>query len=347
VLSKGRVIVAAASLAAIAATFVLVLPRIADYGAVWRVLHTLSWPWLCGLTGVTVLNLATFPLPWVAALTGLGYVNALRMTMASTAFSLVVPGGAPVGMAASFAMLRAWGLDGAAVTRAVALTGVFNQLSTFVFPVVAVLLLAVEGTVSMGLELVALLGLGVGVAVAAALASGLARDRFARAIGDRAAVLASRLSRLRRRGAVTWDGTAFVRFRSESLTLLRERWLALSVTTLVNQLVGFLLLELSLRAFGITRAQVPVAASFAAWSIGRVLASLPLTPGGIGAVEIGLTTSLIGFGGPNAKVVAAVLVYRAASIAPTVVAGLLAAATWRLQQPLGSPVRHEDPNTLR
>jgi uncharacterized protein (TIRG00374 family) len=200
-----------------------------------------------------------------------------------------------------------------------------------------VLLLAVEGTASTTLELVALLGLGVALAVAAALAGALARERVARAVGDRAAVLASRLSRLRRRGDVTWDGTAFVRFRGESLTLLRERWVVLAATTLVNQLVGFLMLDLSLRAFGITRADVPVAASFAAWSIGRVLASLPLTPGGIGAVELGLTTSLIGFGGPNAKVVAAVLVYRAASIVPTVLAGLLAAATWRLQQPRGRP----------
>jgi uncharacterized membrane protein YbhN (UPF0104 family) len=336
VLSKGRVLAAAASLAAIAATFVFVLPRIADYSAVWGVLRTLSWPWLGGLTGVTVLNLATFPLPWTAALPGLGYFNALRMTMASTAFSLIVPGGAPAGMAASFAMLRSWGLDGVAVTRAVALTGIFNQLSTFVFPVVAVLVLAVEGTASTTLELVALLGLGVAVAVAAALAAGLARERFARAVGDRAAALVSRLARLWRRGDVGWNGTSFVRLRAETLTLLRERWVALTATTLVNQLVGFLMLDLSLRAFGITRAEVPVAASFAAWSIGRVLASLPLTPGGIGAVELGLTTSLIGFGGPNAKVVAAVLVYRAASIAPTVLAGLLAAATWRLQQPRSS-----------
>jgi uncharacterized membrane protein YbhN (UPF0104 family) len=336
VLSRRRALASAASLVAIAATFVFVLPRIANYGAVWRVLQTVSWPWLCALAGVTVLNIATFPLPWVAALPRLGYANALRMTMASTALSLIVPGGAPVGMAASFAMLRSWGLDGFVVSRAVALTGIFNQLSTFVFPVVAVALLAAEGTASKTLGIVALLGLGVAAALAVVLVAALARARFARAVGDRAAVLMSRLNRLLRRGEVTWDGTSLVRFRAESLTLLRRRWVALTTTTLVNQLVGFVMLDLSLRAFGVTRTEVPIAASFAAWSIGRVLASVPLTPGGVGAVELGLTTSLIGFGGPNAKVVAAVLVYRVTSIVPILVAGMVAAVTWRVQQPPGS-----------
>jgi uncharacterized protein (TIRG00374 family) len=333
VLSRRRALTAAVSLAVVAVTFVFVLPRIANYGDVWRVLRTLSWRWLAALAGATLLNLATFPLPWIVALPGLGYLHALRMTQASTAVSLVVPGGAPAGMAASFAMLRSWGIDGHPVALAVAVTGIFNQLSTFVFPVVAVALLAVEGTASRTLELIALAGLGLALAVGAVLALGLARESLAQALGDRAARLVSWFARLLRKSPVSWGGETFARFRTESLRLVRDRWLALTATTLVNQLSGFLILDLSLRAFGITRAEVPLAASFAAWSIGRLLTSLPLTPGGVGFVELGLTGSLIGFGGPNAKVVTAVLVYRAFSVVPTVVAGLLAAVTWRLQRP--------------
>jgi uncharacterized protein (TIRG00374 family) len=330
VLSRRRALTAAVSLAIVAAAFVFVLPRIANYGDVWRVLQTLSWPWLAALAGATLLNIATFPLPWLVALPGLGYFHALRMTQASTAFSLVVPGGAPVGMAASFAMLRSWGLDPGAVGLAVAVTGIFNQLSTFVFPVIAVALLAVEGIASTTLELIALGGLALAIAIGTALALGLARESLARSFGERAARL---VSRLRRRSPVGWGGESFARFRAESLALLRDRWVVLTAATLVNQLSGFLMLDLSLRAFGVTRVEVSIVASFAAWSIGRLLTSLPLTPGGVGFVELGLTGSLIGFGGPNAKVVAAVLVYRALSVVPTVVAGLLAAATWKLQTP--------------
>ena len=72
----------------------------------------------------------------------------------------------------------------------------------------------------------------------------------------------------------------------------------------------------------------------AAWSLVRLLGSLPITPGGLGVVEVGLTGALVGFGGDNAEVVAAVLLYRFLTIVPTVVLGLLAGATWRRLKPV-------------
>ena len=46
-----------------------------------------------------------------------------------------------------------------------------------------------------------------------------------------------------------------------------------------------------------------------------------------------MTTALIGFGGANAEVVAAVLVYRFLTLVPTLVLGLVLGATWRRHQP--------------
>ncbi len=69
--------------------------------------------------------------------------------------------------------------------------------------------------------------------------------------------------------------------------------------------------------------------AFAAWTIVRLLGSLPFTPGGIGVVELGLTGALVGFGGDNAGVVAAVLLYRFLTMVPTLVLGVAAAAVWR------------------
>ena len=73
--------------------------------------------------------------------------------------------------------------------------------------------------------------------------------------------------------------------------------------------------------------------AFAAWSIVRVIGSLPLTPGGLGIVELGLTSILVGFGGGQAEVVAAVLVYRFLTIVPTLLVGLVCAVTWRRHHP--------------
>src|SRR5207253_2230237 len=116
---------------------------------------------------------------------------------------------------------------------------------------------------------------------------------------------------------------------------LQRRWLWLTLATLANQLTGYLMLEISVRALGIGRAELSITQTFAAWSLGRLLASLPITPGGIGIVELGLTGTFVGFGAPHAPVVAAVLVYRASSIIPTLALGLLAVATWQRRARLG------------
>jgi uncharacterized membrane protein YbhN (UPF0104 family) len=75
---------------------------------------------------------------------------------------------------------------------------------------------------------------------------------------------------------------------------------------------------------------VSLVEAFAGWTLVRQFGSIPLTPGGLGFVELGLTGALIGFGGSNADVVAATLVYSFLTIVPTLVLGLVAAATWRV-----------------
>ena len=73
--------------------------------------------------------------------------------------------------------------------------------------------------------------------------------------------------------------------------------------------------------------------AFAAWSLARLLTIVPLTPGGLGVVELGLTGALVGFGGANAPVVAAVLVYRFLTVVPRSPSGSPALATWKRHRP--------------
>ena len=88
---------------------------------------------------------------------------------------------------------------------------------------------------------------------------------------------------------------------------------------------------------GVSGDEVSAVEAFAAWSLVRLLGSIPITPGGLGVIELGLTTALVGFGGGQAEVVAAVLVYRVLTIVPTLVIGLLAGATWRRHRPDSVP----------
>ncbi len=328
-----RIVGGALGLAVIAVTFTVVLPRIADYHAVWHATHDLSRYGVIALAATTVANIVTFAPPWQVALPGLGLRQALVVTQASTASTYIAPGGAAPGLAVSYAMLRGWGFKGAAVARAVALTGVWNQLVILGFPPAALALLTVTGGHNALLQTVAVIGFAVFVGLVGLFAAGLSSAQLARRFGDRVAGAVSGTLHLIGRGPVAWGGHSLVSFRTEALELLRRRWHLLTLATLAGHLTVFGVLLASLRSFGVTGGEVSLVEAFAGWSIARLLGSLPVTPGGIGLVEVGLTGALVGFGGDNAEVVAAVLVYRFLTIVPTLALGALAAATWRRHHP--------------
>ena len=179
----------------------------------------------------------------------------------------------------------------------------------------------------------ALVGAAVLGGVIVGLVVGFWSAPLARKIGDLAARLVSWLKRVVRRGPVKWDGEAFVRFRQETMGLLRRRWHVITLATLAGHLSVFAVLLVSLRVLDVPASEVTWIEAFAAWSVVRVLGSLPITPGGLGIVELGLTSLLVGFGGGQAEVVAAVLVYRFLTIVPTLLLGMAAAATWRRHHP--------------
>jgi uncharacterized protein (TIRG00374 family) len=314
-------------------TFAVVLPRIADYGQVWSVVKGLTWKQVLALAAATMLNLITFAPPWMAALPQLGFPKAFVVTQASTASTYIAPGGAAVGVALSYAMLRGWGLPVGSVALAAALTGIWNQLALLGFPVVALALLTLEKEQNALLQTVAVIGLAVFVVAVASFALALSTPRFAQKFGDTAARLVNRSLGILRRKPVGWTGESFVRFRYEAVGLLKRRWHLLTLATLAGQLSVFVVLLVSLRVVGVSASEVSAVEVFAGWSIVRLLGSLPITPGGLGVVEVGLTAALVGFGGGNAEVVAAVLLYRFLTIVPTLVLGLVAGATWRRLKP--------------
>lgn len=318
------------SVATIGLTFAFLLPHIADYRSVWELLQGLSWAWLLGLAAAAAINLATFGPPWMAALPGLSYLHSSRVTLASTAISVVAPGGAPAGMAASFGMLKSWGFEGRPVGLAVTVTSIWNQLMILGVPIVAVAALVVQGDHNRTLEWVAVISLVAFCLLVAGFTVGLANPHLTRRIGDRAARITSWAKGLINRAPVTWNGEAFVRFRAESIALIRERWLSLTLTTIANHLSVFLLLLVSVRAVGISSTSVTLVEAFGAWAVSRVIGSLSPTPGGLGLVELGLTGILVAFGASSTQAVTAALVYRVLMDVPTLALGLLAAATFKV-----------------
>ena len=335
-----RMLGAAGSIAVVVLVFVFVLPQIADYRDVFDVLRELGWEDWALVAGAVVLNLATFRRPGWRRSPGSATATSMAMTQASTALSIVSPAGAAVGMAASYSMLRAWQFPASAVALAVAVAGIWNQLANLAFPVIALALLTLEDETHRALQTAALIGLAVLLVAVTGFALVLSREEWARGIGECAARLASRALRVVRRGPVEWGGESFVRFRTDALGLLRRRWHVITLATLAGHLTVFVLLVVCLRVTGVTGSEVTVIEAFAAWALVRILGAIPLTPAGVGIVEVGLTGALVAFGAPNAEAVAATLLYRALTVLPTLALGLLAAATWRTHHPgesIGSP----------
>jgi uncharacterized membrane protein YbhN (UPF0104 family) len=322
-----RIAVAAIGLAIVVATFAYLLPTIADYRDVWATVQDLTWTWVAVLIAATVLNVATYAPPWQVALPGLGFFRALRMTQLSTALSIVIPAGLAAGMASSYQLLRRWGFSRRQVARGLTLVGLWNQLLNLAFPIVALFLLTASGAETTLVATAAFVGAGVLGVVVVGLVLVLISGRLAFDLGEMAARFTSWARGKLRRGPVSWGGASFERFRLEAGDLIRRRWHALTLTSLAGSLTVFLVLLVSLRALGVSEEEVSAVEAFAAWSLVRVIASIPITPGGIGVVELGLTTALVAFGGDNVDVVAAVLVYRFLTIVPTLGLGLLAALT--------------------
>ncbi|HEY7345960.1 MAG TPA: YbhN family protein [Gaiella sp.] len=326
---RRRILFGALGLAVVVVTFVVVLPKIANYGDVWGVVKTLDTAWLLALLAAVVVNIVTFAPPWMIALPGLRFRQALPFTQASTAFTYIAPGGGIVGMAGSYGLLRTWGFGSSEVARAVTLTGVWNQLANLLLPVVAVLLLSIEHQSDAFLSTVAVVGAVVfGVAVCL-LALVLWSDGLARGVGEAVESAANRLRHVVRKRPVAGWPDRLVAFRRSTVDLIRRRWAWLTLAALLGNITVFVVLLVCLRAVGIGASEVTWVEAFAGWSLARALQLIPLTPGGVGPVELGMTGILVGFGGANVEVVAAVLLYRAFTILPTLLLGLATIAAWR------------------
>ena len=313
------------------AVFAAVVPRIASYGSVAHQLAAVSTPWAIAIAAAAGLDVLTTALPWRALLPQVSWLGALGFTQASTALTIILPGGAPLGMAISFGLLRRLGVTAGEAGFAVALTGIWSQVMIFLYPLVGAALVFGSGDLSSSTVAIAAASAAAGGVIAVLAVAALRSPGAARWLGDIAGRVGAWFARLLRRDPPDWSGEALLRVRAERLSDLRKRWPSLTAATLLNQLSAYLVFELCLRAVGISLETLPPSQAFLAWAIGRVISSLPLTPGGIGVVELGMIGTLVGFGAPHAHIVAAVLLYRGAIIVPTLAVGAVALVGFRFR----------------
>ena len=228
--------------------------------------------------------------------------------LASNAFSRVVPGGAAAGGALQWRMLTDSGVDGAQVATALTAASLISTGTLFMLPLLTVPAALIGRPVPGGLAQAAWLG---GVVFVVGFVVGwllLTRDGALRRVGGGVQWLRNRLQP--RKPPVTDLPERLVVERNEMRETLGDTWWKALLYALGNWLFDYLALLAAITAIGSRPRPTLV---LLAYSASMVLAMIPITPGGLGFVEAGLTGLLALAGVSGGDAVLAVLAYRLVS----------------------------------
>jgi putative heme transporter len=327
---RKRVLQGVLSFALAILVLVFVLPQIADLSEVWAQIEAMTNLEIAVLVLVAIWNLATYWILIVIATPGLTYPQAIVVAESTTAVANTVPAGGAVSIGLTYAMLGSWGFSKSRTTLSVLVTGIFNNFAKLGLPIIAVSLLALEGGVGGGRILSALIGLGALVTAIVIFALILRSEDYAARFGNRTARIVSRIRKVFRKGPVSGYDLAVVKFRSRVIGLVRHRWIALTFWTLVSHLSLYAVLLTALRQIGVSDDEISWTQVLAVFSFARLLTAIPLTPGGLGVIELALIGGLDAIaGGMHAQIVGAVLVFRLLTYVVPIPFGLITYLYWR------------------
>jgi putative heme transporter len=319
----------AVSITFVVVVFVLVLPRIADFSEVWSRIGELTGIELATIALIAVFKLVTYTFIWVASLPGLRYREAAVVANATNTVASIVPAGGAIAIGLTYSMLGSWGFSKGRTTISVLISGVWNAFLKLAMPILALALLALSGDAGGGRVVTGLLGIVALAGAVAVFAAMLHSEELAARVGIRAGRIVTPVRRLFRLGpAEGWD-QATVKFRNRTVDLLRERWYWLTLATVISHFTLFTVLLVALRHVGVSNDEVSWVEVLAVFAFARLVTAIPLTPVGLGVIELALTTGLAGAGGDREAVVAGILVYRTVTYLLPLPLGALAYLFWQ------------------
>jgi len=274
--------------------------------------------WLAAIVGCeAVAFVASWELNRLALRTD-GWFDVAVAQLAGNAASNVVPAGGPVGAAVQLRVLASAGFEMTRAATALGALTLLGFLGLLTIPVVALPVSAVAGSGGTGLEGALWIGVSLLVVVLAGVTLLVVRDGPLARIAD---AVESVRRRFDRRNTST-DLAARVLAERDSIgAAVRERPVLVLSATIVRTAADWAALYLALLAAGAHPTPGVVLIAFGAATVAGMI---PLTPGGLGFVEAGITGALAAVGiDPVAAALAAAL-YRVANTWLPSLAGLAA-----------------------
>jgi len=304
------------SLIAVVAIFVWVIPRIASYSEIWQQLRSLDSGYIPLLIVLGIINLTSPAGMQCACLPGLRFKKALSVDWVTTAVTNTIPGGSAIAMGMTWSMYRKQNLSKGSITRSFVVSGVFDNAFKFATPLVAALWLATERPMTAGLVQTTIIGSVMFVVLILAGGLVVGSSSMADFIGE----LAKKLP------FISGDLSSKIKdIQKDTRSLLAKRWPRLTLWTLVGHINMYLLLLFSLRSVGVESSVLTSAAILAAFAFGRLVTVLPITPGGVGVMELGLVATLAAVGdAEESLVVAGIFLFRFITFLIPIVLGAIA-----------------------
>ena len=333
-----RWIVHGVLLVALAAGVFGLLPRIGGLAREAAGLRHANAAFMVAAVLAQAVSLACYALLYRRVLASLGarvrFGLAARVTLASFLVSHLTPFGSAAGTLLNVNTLEADGVAAATTTEGIGLTSLLSSVA-----LIALFGAGFVATAGRHLSRYYVITAGIALALVVCVAAVALFVGAHPAIAERAGRWAARLARRVRPGidpdkVAQSSGQLVVRARS---ALTGRAFLEGYGFAAADLLFDLLSLDLMFLAVGYQPGFGPLAVAYAA---ANIASAIPLTPGGLGVIEVTLVAITVGFGAPRATAVLAVLGYRLVNYWLPLLPGALAYLDLRLR-----PERHPKANS--
>ncbi len=326
-----RLLRGAVTILVLVLVFGFVLPKLADYQAVADHIgdiDPMQWLLLAIFAG---WFLVAYVFVFMSTLPGLRFREGFVVQTTATAINNSLPAGGAIALPVTYSQFLSWGFAPEAVTAALLTAGVWDQLARLALPVLAVAAIAITGEAIWWMWLVSLGGIAVVVGAIWLISLVLRSQSAAVALGNRLDKIVNwGLEKIKRDPVDV--AAATLKFRDSVRHVARYRWKWVTLATVANHASMAALFVVSLRAVGVSSDDVSLPWLLLAFSLGRLLVMIPVSPGGLGLVDLGFIGLVsLGWGtGADADLISAgVLLYRALSFLPPILIGLGSWVFWR------------------
>jgi uncharacterized protein (TIRG00374 family) len=292
---------------ALVALYVL-WPSLLQVFSAWPALLSINPVWFVVMAAA---ELASFASMWSLqrlALRTRKWFGVAMSQLAGNALSRIVPGGAAAGAALQYRMLAQAGVATTTAATGLTATSLIGTATLLALPILTIPAILAGRPVPAGLAQSAWLGAAVFVLLVAVGALLLTTERSLAAVGR--AVQWVRNNVNRRTAPRTDFPDKLRRERDEIRRTLGSGWWKAILFAAGNSLFDYLALLAALTAVGSNPRPSLVLLAYVA---AMILGMIPITPGGLGFVEAGLTATLTLAGVSAADAVLATLAYRLVS----------------------------------